>query len=131
MTTNQPHRKKLKVELYEKNGKTSSFIYAEIDDKGDLVVSGQDVGEAPFEIWGDSDYEYWLRVVTENKDRVLNALIEHCNQVGASVPSVSRNKDKALLALLKQVYGGHSSAFEQFRRFCKRKGIPTEFSSYV
>jgi len=36
-------------------GPTSICIEASIDVGGDLVVSGQDVGEAPLEYTGDSD----------------------------------------------------------------------------
>ena len=35
-----------KVQLFEERGPTSRFVYAEILDTGDLVISAQDVGEA-------------------------------------------------------------------------------------
>jgi hypothetical protein len=35
-----------------------------------------------------------------------------------------------IFALLRQVYGGHFSAFDEFWDFLKVKGIPAEFFSY-
>ena len=50
------------VRLYEHHGPTSIFIDAEIGDGGEVIVSGQDIGEAPEKFYGDSDYEYWVHV---------------------------------------------------------------------
>ena len=131
MTTNQPRRRRLNVKLYEGGGVTSRFVEAEINDNGDLVISGQDVGKAPLEFWGDSDYEYWLKVISENKDKLLKALIEYCEKHSMPIPAKSRNKDRDLLAIIKLIFGGRSTAFEKFQRFLKRQDIPAEFASYV
>ena len=118
--------------LYSKRDRgTSTHIEAKIDYDGNLVISGNDTGELPRKIWGDDDYEYWLTIRCKNKEKVLEALIEHCNQVGISMPSLPQNKDEALLTILKQVYGGHLSAFEEFHDFLKAKMIPAKFDSYV
>jgi len=53
------------VQLYEQRGEISRFIDAEIDEDGDLIVSGQDVGKAPREFWGDADYDFWVHVRSE------------------------------------------------------------------
>jgi len=53
------------VSLYEQRGETSRFIDASINEDGDLVVSGQDVGKAPREFWGDADYKYWAHARSE------------------------------------------------------------------
>jgi hypothetical protein len=37
----------LKIVLFQERGATSRFIDAEVDESGKLIVSGQDVGEAP------------------------------------------------------------------------------------
>jgi hypothetical protein len=95
-----------KVQLYDCEGETSVFVDAEITDSGDLLMSGQDVGKAPKEFWGDADYEYWVLVAAEHKDRVL-------------------------LALLEKVYGGNQSAVSDFRAFLKEKGLPSSFHSWV
>ena len=96
----------LKVKLCEKRGETSVFIDAEITAEGNLVLSGQDVGKAPQEHWGDSDYEYWLVVKGENKDRVL-------------------------LALMEKLYTGNTHAITELMGLLKGKNIPYQFDSYV
>ena len=88
------------------DGKTSIRVDAQITDEGHLLFSGQDAGEAPAAFFGDEDYEYWLCIKAEHKDRVLLALIE-------------------------KVYGGNLSVVSEFKEFLKSKGIPGEFSSYV
>src|SRR5210317_266149 len=65
-----------KVQLFSQSGSTSIHIDARIDKAGDLLLSGQDIGDAPEEIFGDLDYEYWLTVPASEKDRLLPALIE-------------------------------------------------------
>ena len=64
------------IKLVSQGGSTSIHIDVRIDDNGDLLFSGQDIGDAPEEIFGDSDYEYWLTVPAAEKDRLLLALIE-------------------------------------------------------
>jgi len=97
----------LRVRLCEsRGGSTSVFIDAEIDDDGALLISGQDVGEAPAKWWGDEDYEYWVRVLPRDKDRVL-------------------------LALLETLYAGNTSADTALMGLLKAKDIPYEFSSYA
>jgi hypothetical protein len=93
------------IKLFEERGSTSRFIDAEINDVGDLVISGQDVGEAPQEFYGDSDYEWWVTVQAKDKDSVILALIE-------------------------KVFGGRFSASEEFREWLDEKGIPSGFYSY-
>ncbi len=66
----------LRVKLVEHRGSTSVFIDAKIDEEGRFVISGQDIGDLPKEHFGDSDYEYWVVVSKEEKDKVLLALIE-------------------------------------------------------
>jgi hypothetical protein len=87
-----------KIKLFEERGPTSRFIDAEVDDKGKLIVSGQDVGEAPRKWFDDDDYEFIVTVKAEDKDRVT-------------------------LALIDKVFGGRFSAVDEFREFLKEKGI--------
>lgn len=95
-----------RIQLYEQRGETSRYIDAAITENGDLLVSGQDVGKAPQEWWGDADYEFWVAVPGEHKDDVLLALIE-------------------------RLYGGNPSAVDEFRDFVKSRGIQSEFGSWV
>ena len=52
------------------------FLDAKIDDAGNLVLEGFDIGDSVEEFWGDSDYEYWLTLSQEWKDTVLLLLIK-------------------------------------------------------
>jgi len=132
--------RQLKVSLYRQLGETSRFVDARVDEDGDLVVSGQDVGKAPQEFWGDADYEWWLFVRGEHKAKVLAALIVGRRGGRASVPTVVERlfgagpaaiTDRALLALIKVRYNGHSSAVDEFREFLKSRGTPCEFGSWA
>jgi len=99
MDENKTLLRSKKVQLFEERGTTSRFIHARIEDKGNLLVEGQDVGEAPQKWFDDEDYEFWVTVRAEDKDRVILALIE-------------------------KSFGGRFSAVDEFRDFLKEKGIP-------
>lgn len=43
-------------------GGTRSVLSAERNIRGSLVIAGQDLGRAPNELFGDSDYEYWITI---------------------------------------------------------------------
>jgi hypothetical protein len=94
-----------KVNLVQIEGTTSIYIDAEITDKGDLLISGQDLGHATDHSFGGSEYEYWLRITEPNKDRVLLALIE-------------------------KLYLGDSSLVSELKNYLDSKEIPCEFSNY-
>lgn len=96
----------LSIELCALSGETSTYIEAEILENGDLRVSGQDIGKAPQEHFGDSDYEYWLTVPGEHKDRLL-------------------------LALLYQLYQDDSCAVSKLTAILEAAAIPHEFDSYA
>ena len=57
------------IKLFSQGGSTSIHIDVRIKKEGDLLFSGQDIGDAPEEIFGDLDYEYWLTVPAEEPDR--------------------------------------------------------------
>ncbi|MFC1948511.1 hypothetical protein ACFLXY_11405 [Chloroflexota bacterium] len=120
-----------KVKLFEERGETSIFIDAEINNRGDILISGQDLGKAPMEYFGDLDYEYWLTVKRQDKKVVFEALIEHCNQNGITIPSLSQDIDEALLYTINLMFGGRSTAFSDFRAFLDERLIPAEFQSYT
>ncbi len=114
------------VRLYEVRGETSVFIDAEINDQGSLVVSGQDVGKAPEEFWGDSDYEYCVVVAKEHKDRLRRALTE---KEFADDDMSWRSIWKALFPLFRTVFEDLAIDREAFARFLTAKGIPFDASS--
>lgn len=91
--------------LLDVHGATTIHIDAEINGEGDLIISGQDLGEAPKNFWGDDEYEYWLTVRAAHKDRLL-------------------------LALLEKHYQGNNYLVSQLKALMESKGIPCEFFSY-
>ena len=93
------------VKLVNQGGSTSIHIDARIEESGDLVISGQDIGDAPEEFFGDLDYEYWLTVPAAEKDRLLLALIE-------------------------THYAGDLSVVSKLRDLMEEKRIPCRFHSY-
>ena len=90
------------IKLVSCGGSTSIHIDVRITEEGDLLFSGQDIGEVPEQIFGDSDYEYWLTVPASEKDRLLLALIEKhyagdalvCEHCGSESLTLSREIDK-------------------------------------
>jgi hypothetical protein len=93
------------IKLVRKGGSTSIYIDVRINENGDLLFSGQDIGSAPEEIFGDSDYEYWLTVPASEKDRLLLALIE-------------------------KHYAGDALVVSTLRKLMESKQIPCSFHSY-
>ena len=93
------------VQLVSKGGDTSIYIDVCIKDNGDLLFSGQDIGNAPEEIFGDIDYEYWLTVPAAEKDRLL-------------------------LALLEKHYAGDAMVVSTLRELMESKDIPCGFYSH-
>jgi hypothetical protein len=94
-----------RIKLVNQGGATSIHIDVRIKENGDLLFSGQDIGKAPEEIFGDLDYEYWLTVPAGEKDRLLLALIE-------------------------KHYAGNSTVISELREVMEAKGIACQFSSY-
>jgi len=94
-----------KIKLVEYRGPTSVFVDVEITKEGDLLFSGQDIGDAPKQFFDDSDYEYWMRIPAGEKDRVLLVLIE-------------------------KLYSGNTSVVSEFRAFLNDKGIPYRFDTF-
>lgn len=125
------HKGRLKIKLVEEHGENPRFIDASINENGDLVVSGQDFGPIVRELFGDSDYEYWLTVASDNKDKVLKALVKHFFQIEVDTSSPAQDKDKTLLTLLERVYGGHSLVVTEFREFLETNSIPFKWATYV
>lgn len=78
-----------------------SLLEAYIEEGGDLVLEGYDLGESVKKVWGDSDYEYWRRVNREH------------------VPMV-------LLQLIKDRFTSDVA----FHEWLSEKGIPDDFTSY-
>lgn len=125
--------------------------------KGDLVLDGQDLGPGVAAIWGDSDYEYRVTVQKRHLPKLAKALLRELAggdisalldryQVGTAPPGTPggavvrvgqvslRRKDLGFLILVLLRGAFADGTFKDdvaFRAWCKRKSIPTEFSSYI
>jgi hypothetical protein len=130
----QPDRRReKKVKLVARPGETSVFIDAEIDEKGNLVLSGQDIGKAPKDWFGDSDYEYWLVVAASDKDHVLSILLGQVaggQQFRPAGDASEDEEDWALLTVIEKTYGGDLRAVSVFRDLLKANGIRFEFRTH-
>lgn len=116
-----------RVALFERNDKElSAYIYAYVEgERGDLVISGQDLGSAVRGAFGDTDYEYWLRIREADKAALLEALQA---EFGES-EKMPQDPDQQLLALVQANYSEYQAEV-RLRAFCESRGIPCEFFSY-
>jgi hypothetical protein len=127
-----PRREKV-VKLVARLGETSVFIDAEIDEQGSLLLSGQDIGKAPEEWFGDSDYEYWVVVAASDKERVLSILLGQLaggQQFRPAGDASEDEKDWALLTVIEKTYGGDLRAVSAFCDLLKANGIRYEFHTF-
>jgi hypothetical protein len=88
--------------INSKSDRVSVNLIAKIEDDGGLVLEGYDIGPFVEEQWGDSDYEYWLRIDKEYKDTIL-------------------------LWLIKERFATDS----EFKVWLDEKGIPSKFESWI
>ena len=93
------------IKLVRQGGSTSIHIDARIGEEGELLLSGQDIGEAPEQFFGKDDYEYFLSIPAAEKDRVL-------------------------LALIAKIYRGNASVISELKEFLESKNIPFESYSF-
>lgn len=91
-----------KINLIEtKSQRISVYLSARIDDNGDLILEGQDLGELVQDQFDKDDYEYSLTIRAEYKDTIL-------------------------LNLIKEKFADDS----QFKDWLDEKRIPSEFWSF-
>jgi hypothetical protein len=88
----------IKSEVY---GEERTDLKLIIEPDGTLVMDGCDSGPRVEEAWGDSDYEYWVKVAPQWKDTVLMRLIAE-----------------------------RFNTSSEFMEWLKNKGIPYDFDSY-
>lgn len=86
----------------EYRGENHYNLIARIDENGDLILDGGDIGLDVKKWWGDIDYEYWYNIKKAWKDTLLLYLL-------------------AEKFTLKNTPQG----------WFENKGIPFEFSSYI
>ena len=108
---------KQEVSLCElKRPRISIYVTASLLDDGELIISGQDLGEATEEFWGDSDYEYWLTIPPEGTKKLFTLLC-------------ADSPDADPLDMLQNKFHGES-AFRNIRAYCGRHGIKAKFEPY-
>ena len=126
-------RREKKVKLVARPGGTSVYIDAEIDEKGNLLLSGQDLGKAPKDWFGDSDYEYWVVVAASDKELVLSILLGQVADGPRFRPADDASQDEkdwALLGVMEKAYGGELRAVSAFCDLLRANGIRFEFRTY-
>lgn len=107
---------KQNVTLCEQKGtQVSIYVDASLHDV-ELIISGQDIGKATEDFWGDRDYEYWLTVPPASAKKFFKLLC-------ADSPG-----EDPLDVLQKKFHG--TGAFSGIRDFCARHGIEAKFDSY-
>lgn len=99
----------------ERINNTHIVVEAEITPFGELVISGQDIGRAPRETFGSSDYEYFYRFDLENTS-ILRTLLE------------KKWRDYDQYNLLNE-FGGIDGV-KRMREFCVKHGIRYTFHSH-
>lgn len=86
-------------------GGTSVHVEVYIhEETGGLVMAGQDLAKAPLQAFGEDEYEYFLSVAAEDKDRLL-------------------------LQLMAQVFGGDPTPRTSISAWLDQRGIGYELFS--
>ena len=94
------------IEIYRENGDPFRSVRLIVNADGSVRVDTQDMGKRVEEIWGDSDYEFWVDVPA------------------GALP-------KLVFALLREKYAGRARAVDEFTAFCKQENIEHEWDSWV
>ncbi|MCL2550152.1 MAG: hypothetical protein FWE78_04415 [Methanimicrococcus sp.] len=97
----------------EKTDRHSATVWAEIVD-GSLRISGQALGEAPLEVFGEDEYEYFYTFDERNTEKLFGLLMKNRTDVKE---------------LLTGEFGG-TDGDKKLRDFCEKNEIKYEFFSY-
>jgi len=94
------------IEIARQEGAEFRSVRLALEDDGAIKMEAQDIGPSVTRIWGDDDYEFWVRVPP------------------ASV-------SKLAFELLREKFSGQLGAVDAFRGWCKAHGVQHEFDSWV
>ncbi len=94
------------IEIARQEGTEFRSVRLTLADDGAIKMDAQDMGPIVTEIWGDSDYEFWVDIAP------------------AAVP-------KLAFELLREKFAGQLGAVDAFRDWCKAHGVEHEFDSWV
>jgi len=98
--------KPITTEIYRQDGENFRSIMLTLEPSGTIMVDTQDMGPLVQQVFGDSDYEFWIRVPPEAVGRLA-------------------------FALLKKLYAGRDRAVDEVRDFCADEGILYEGGSWA
>jgi hypothetical protein len=94
------------IEIARQEGTEFRSVRLSLDDDGGIKMEAQDIGPSVTRIWGDSDYEFWVRV-----------------------PPTSLGK--LAFELLREKFSGQLGAVDAFQDWCKTHGVQHKFDSWI
>jgi len=94
------------IEIARQEGTEFRSVHLILEDDGAIKLDAQDIGPTVTRIWGDDEYEFWVRVPP------------------ASV-------SKLAFELLREKFTGQLGAVDAFRDWCKTHGVEHEFDSWI
>lgn len=93
------------TEIARRDGTEFRSVRLTVEDDGAIKMDAQDMGPTVTQVWGDSDYEFWVHV-----------------------PPTSVSK--LAFELLREKFAGQLGAVDDFRNWCKAHAIEHEFGSW-
>jgi hypothetical protein len=94
------------VEIARREGTEFRRVDLRLADDGAISLEAQDMGPIVEQVWGDTDYEFWVRVAP---------------------PSLR----KLAFELLREKFAGRLDAVTAFRDWCRAHGVEHEFGNYA
>ena len=93
-------------EIFRQEGENFRSIRLSIMPSGGLQLDTQDMGRLVEEVWGDSDYEFWVTIPPEGLAKLARALV-------------------------KKLYAGRENAVDELRELCVAEAVPHESGSWA
>jgi hypothetical protein len=108
-----------------------STLAAGFNERGDLVLEGYDIGSFVEEVWGDSDYEYWLTLRRADLPRLAGALAA----ARGEAESAEADRERWLISMLQALFAPDAAPLHfrndsEFKTWLEEHTIPSEFSSW-
>ncbi len=73
------------IELARQEGTEFRSVRLTLEDDGGIMMDAQDIGPTVTRIWGDDDYEFWVRVASASVSKLAFELLREkfAGQLGA------------------------------------------------
>lgn len=94
------------TEIARREGEEFRSIRLAIEEDGCIRLEGQDIGPRVAQIWGDNEYEFWVRVEATALPRLA-------------------------FELLREKFAGQLGAVTSFRDWCQTHGIGHKFENWA